>query len=108
MISSYEYKILRFIRRRKNCTSAHLIRRFGPGSVERANALHEYIDRPFIREPDGSYSSIQEDNYFLTDAGHFALSEYRYTFSLKIREAVFISAVSAFFGALFAFLFSLD
>ncbi len=77
MLSSYQYKILRYIRRKKSCTSAQLVRRFDPGVRAALRLMPEYVDSPFLKNPDGSYTCMQDDRYFLTDAGYAQLSEYR-------------------------------
>lgn len=104
MLTEYDYKILRFLKRRVSCTRERLEKKFGPSVIQRIRSLQEYIYSPHVRLPNGSCSCKEEDIFLLTDSGLFALDEYRYSVNLKLREAVILSAVSAFFGALLTYL----
>lgn len=106
LLTKYEYRILRYIKRRKTCPPERIRKKFGSGAEEHLRRMREYVDRPLAELENVGYSCMYDGDYFLTDAGFFALSEYKYSLQLKRREAVAIALLSSFLGAFFAYLFT--
>lgn len=103
MITAYQYKVLRYIRRRKTCPIRKLKRKFGDGISVTLEDCDKYLDYKSTVTSGNGYICLEPDgNYSLSEDGHAAMSEYHYTFQLKTRDAVLLAVISAALGALFS------
>ena len=108
MISSYQYSILRFVRRRKTCTLQKLSRRFGQGASASLHEMRQYLKYKSPVPSDDGFADIRPDGtYSLSDRGLAALAEYRYTLQLKAWEAILVAVFSAALGAFCSYLVTL-
>lgn len=107
-LTSYQYKILRYIHHRKKCPLKKLTRKFGRGITATLEELDKYLDyTATVSAGDGYISIGTGDSYALSDDGYAAVEEYHYTMHLKTWETILISTVSAIIGALVTYFFPL-
>lgn len=105
MLTEYDYKILRFLKRRGSCTRKRLEKKFGPGVIQHTRSLQEYIYSPHVRLPDGSCSCKEEDIFLLTDSGLFALDEYSFRLHSSLRDRI-IGFISGILASVLIYLFT--
>lgn len=74
MLSAYQYKILRYIRRKGTCSEQRLSRKFGDTVIAELETIPEMVEQQLTS--DSAYGCVEifpDGNYSLTDTGKAAL-----------------------------------